>query len=180
MLGNFYSDNTGYNAKQLNIKSGTMGCIYVDDILIKDDNSSGTSLKDKINSLQDDLANVVRNYTGTITLEQITEGATLIPAVPGYSIKPLRYFIKSTGDFSSGGGTNMLIQDDNIDPVVVTTVAKEALTDGAKISSEVTDTKVTDGVGMLSALTKGKALIVRGASFGGGTSVTISIDYMLV
>jgi len=25
MLGNFYSDNTGYNAKQLNIQSGTMG-----------------------------------------------------------------------------------------------------------------------------------------------------------
>lgn len=25
MSGNFYSDNTGYNAKQLNIQSGTMG-----------------------------------------------------------------------------------------------------------------------------------------------------------
>ena len=25
MLDNFYSDNTGYNAKQLNIQSGTMG-----------------------------------------------------------------------------------------------------------------------------------------------------------
>lgn len=136
--------------------------------------------KELIDDMPGIQAGVVKNYTGTITLEQIAAGATLVPAVPGYSIKPLRYFILSTGDFSSGGGTNMLIQDNAATPVVVTTVAKAALTDGAKISSGATIANVTDGAGMLSALTVGKALTVSGASFSGGTSVTISIDYMLV
>jgi len=124
--------------------------------------------------------NKVKNITKTVTTAEIVAGKTLIPAIVGRQITPLRYFVKSTGDFSIGGGTNVVIQDTNATPVIITTIAKAALTDGAKISSNVAVANVTDGAGMLAPLTVSKGIAIpASAGISNGTSVKVSIDYII-
>lgn len=119
----------------------------------------------------------VRNYTGIITLADINSGKILISGQYGKKILPIRYFAKVTGGFT--GGTGIVLQDDNSTPVIVTTLGTVSLTDGAKITSENTIANVTDGAGMRASLTTGKNLVVApDASLAGGTSITISIDYI--
>lgn len=122
----------------------------------------------------------VRNATITASVAEINAGKVIIPAVAGMTITPLRYFIKSVGDFSGGTGTNLVIQDTNGTPVVVVTVGKSALTSGAKITSNVVIPTVVDGAGFMASLTKGYGLSVTGDTLSAGTSVTISIDYTIV
>lgn len=132
-----------------------------------------------IDSAGNTLKNVVLNYTGTVTLAEIVAGKVLIPAVAGRSIKPLRYFVSVSGSFAAG--TSVILQDTNSSPVVITTMAVAALTDGSKISSEVAVDNVTDGAGLRAALTAGKGIAIPAdAAMTTGTSIFVSIDYMLV
>lgn len=125
------------------------------------------------------LKNVVLNYTGSVTLNEIKAGKTLIAAVAGKTIKVLRYFVQSTGEFTTG--TSVILQDTNNPAVIITTIAVAALTDGAKISSEVTAANVTDGVGLRASLTAAKGIAIPAdAAMAGGTSILVSIDYMYV
>jgi hypothetical protein len=125
------------------------------------------------------LKNVVLNYTGTVTLANIQSGITLIAGVSGRTIKVLRYFVKPTGTFTTG--TSVILQDTNSTPVVITTMLVAALTNGAKISSEVVVANVTDGAGFRVNLTADKGIAIPAvANMAGGTSLLISIDYMIV
>jgi hypothetical protein len=125
------------------------------------------------------LKNVCLNYTGTVTLANIQSGITLIPAVVGRTLKVLRYFVKVNGTFTTGA--SVILQDTNSTPVVITTMLVAALTTGAKISSEMVISNVTDGVGFKANLTADKGIAIPSvATMAGGTSLLISIDYMLV
>ena len=123
--------------------------------------------------------NIVLNYSGTATLAEIKAGKILIYPVTGKRIKVLRYFAKVAGNFTTG--TSVILRDSNATPITVATMLTAALTDGAKISSEVTVANVTDGAGLLSPLTTSSSLVIPAdATMAGGTSITFSIDYMYV
>jgi hypothetical protein len=123
--------------------------------------------------------NIVMNYNGTATLAEIKAGKTLIYPVSGKSIKVLRYYAKVIGNFTTGA--SVILRDSNATPVTVATMLTAALTDGAKISSEVNITNVTDGAGLLSSLTVSTSLVIPAdAAMSGGTSITFSIDYMYI
>lgn len=125
------------------------------------------------------LKNVCLNYTGTVTLANIQSGITLIAGVVGRTIKVLRYFVKVNGTFTTGA--SVILQDTNSTPVVITTMLVAALTTGSKISSEMVIANVTDGAGFKANLTADKGIAIPAvASMAGGTSLLISIDYMLV
>jgi hypothetical protein len=125
------------------------------------------------------LKNVCLNYTGTVTLANIQSGITLIPAVAGRTIKVLRYFVKVNGTFTTGA--SVILQDTNSTPVIITTMLVAALTTGSKISSEMVISNVTDGAGFKANLTADKGIAIPAvATMAGGTSLLISIDYMLV
>jgi hypothetical protein len=154
----------------LNIGSDIVTLTDTQTLTNKTINSAGTG---------NTLKNVVLNYTGTVTLQNIKDGITLIAAVAGRTIKVLRYFIKSTGAFTTG--TSVILQDTNSTPVVITTMLVAALTNGAKISSEMTVANVTDGAGFLVNLTADKGIAIPAdAAMAGGTSLLVSIDYVLV
>jgi len=127
--------------------------------------------------------NELQSCTTTITLAEIVAGGKIIVhGRTGKRIRILKYFAKSIGDFSGGGGTGLVLQDTSISPTVVVTIAKAALTDGAKISSDLTIVGVTDGAGFTGQdLIIDKPLAVKAdALVSGGTSVYVAIDYMYV
>jgi hypothetical protein len=123
----------------------------------------------------------VNGFYDTVTLAQLKAGKLLVPGVPGKKIKVLSYFVKVTGNFSSGGGTGVVLQDTNATPVVITTIGKAAMTDGAKIGSYATVTNVTDGDGLYGLLTEGKGIAIPAdANLSGGTSIYVALQYMYV
>lgn len=127
------------------------------------------------------LKNVVQAYAASITRAEMVAGKTLVAGVAGRTIKVLNYNLRVTGAFNGGAGTALVIQDTNSSPVVITTAAKAALTDGAKISGAATVTNVTDGAGMTANLTAAKGIAVAAdAAWDAGTSVHIEIEYMYV
>jgi hypothetical protein len=108
-------------------------------------------------------------------------GKTLVAGIAGRTIRVLNYNLRVVGAFNGGAGTAMVIQDTNSSPVVITTAAKAALTDGAKISGAATVTNVTDGAGMTANLTAAQGIAVAAdAAWDAGTSVHIEIEYMYV
>lgn len=141
--------------------------------LWSDTNPSGT----KYGYVSSD--SMIRNYTTTVTLAELNAGKTLIPAISNKKLLVTRYFVKVNGNFS--GGTGVVLQDNSSSPVVLTTITTSALTDGNKISSDVDVDGVTDGPGMLIALTANRSLdIKKDEDLSGGTSITVSIDYTFV
>lgn len=132
-----------------------------------------------IDSNSNTIKNIVLNYTGTVTLAEIKSGKTLVSGVSGRTIKPIRYFIKVNGAFTTG--TSVIIRDTNATPVVIATILTAALTNGAKISSDFVIANVTDGAGFCANLTANAGIaIAPDAAMAGGTSILVSIDYMLV
>ena len=143
--------------------------------------STGYNIK-QLQGYEPPAAGTVQNLTTTVTTAEIVAGKKLIGNTgASKKITVLRYFVKVVGDFSTGGGTSVIIQDNASTPVVVVTFAKAALTANAKISSNLTVANVTDGGGMLTPLTAGKDLVIPAcAGISGGTSLIISIDYTIV
>jgi hypothetical protein len=140
----------------------------VDELMFKTIDSNSNTIK-----------NVVLNYTGTVTLADIKSGIILVSGVSGRTIKPIRYFVKVNGTFT--GGTSVIIRDTNGTPVVITTIGVEALTDGAKISSDLVIANVTDGAGFCANLSANAGFaIAPDAAMAGGTSLLVSIDYIIV
>jgi len=127
------------------------------------------------------LKNIPLAYAAAITRAEMITGKELIAGVAGRTIKILGYNLRVTGAFNGGAGTSMVLQDTADSPVVITTAAKAALTDGAKISGAATVTNVTDGAGMSANLTAAKGIAVAAdAAWGAGTTVHIVVQYMYV
>lgn len=144
-------------------------------------NSSETLTNKTIDSSLNYMKNTVLAYAGRVTTAQLNAGITLVAAVTGRTIRVLGYSLVSNGDFSSGGGTSVIFQDTNGTPVVITTVAKAALTAGAKIGSGMTVANVTDGAGMVGNLTASKGIAIKAdAALSVGTSIDIVMTYMYV
>jgi hypothetical protein len=113
----------------------------------------------------------------TVTLAELNAGKVIIPAIPGRTIKVWQYFIQSTGAFAAA--TDVRLQDSAVSPVVITTALIAALTNGAKISSEVVVANVTDGAGFTGSLTLGKGVSIAktGSAATTGTSLRVKIYF---
>jgi hypothetical protein len=132
-----------------------------------------------VDSATNYLRNTVVAYAGNVTTAQLNAGITLVAGVAGRTIRVLRYSMVVNGNYSAGGGTSIIFQDTNGTPVVITTMAKAALTAGAKIASGTAITNVTDGAGMVANLTADKGIAIKAdASLSTGTSVDICVYYM--
>jgi hypothetical protein len=144
-------------------------------------NATETLANKTIDSTLNYVKNTVMAYCANITTAQLNAGITLIAGVTGRTLRILRYSLVSNGAFNSGGGTSVILQDNNTSAVVVSTFAKAALTAGAKIASGSVITNVTDGAGMIGNLTASKGLVVPAdASLSTGTSIDLTIYYMYV
>lgn len=141
------------------------------------------TLKNKIISPTTNLMkNVVISYAGNIDTEGLNAGTVIVPAITGRAIRILRYSLVVNGAYNSGTGTNIIIEDtDASAPIVATTIAVAALTDGAKISSGSTIANVTDGAGMIGTLTLNKGIqVVSTGTQSVGESIDLTVYYMYV
>ena len=118
----------------------------------------------------------LQTYAGNITLAQIQAGVVLVPNLAGYTITPIRYKIIVKG--TAGGSGNLVLQDTNATPVVITTIAEASL--AGILTSEVAATGKTDGAGMCAPLTTGKGIqIPATATLTTLTGIFVVIDYQL-
>jgi hypothetical protein len=142
-------------------------------------NATETLTNKTIDSASNTLKNIVLNYTGVVTLQEIKDGKVLVAATTGRTLKVTRYSILSTGNFADGA--SLILQDTNSTPVVIVTALVAALTDGAKIDGDATVANVTNGAGYQANLTASKGIAVKAtAAMSTGTSVKVSIDYAIV
>lgn len=128
------------------------------------------------------LKNVPLALVGSITRAEMITGKVLLAGATGKTIRILGYNLIVTGAFNGGAGTSMVIQDTAAAPVIITTILKAALTDGAKISNYgLAIANVTDGAGMTGNLTAAKGIAVAAdAAWDAGTSVSYVIMYQYV
>jgi hypothetical protein len=126
------------------------------------------------------LKNVVLAYAGAITRAEMITGKVLVADKAAVAIKVLSVKMLVTGGFDSGAGTSFILEDTNGAAVNILTALKAALTNGAKISTEgLAIANVTEGAGMVGALTSGKGIAVKAdAAWDAGTKVDIVIEYM--
>ena len=87
----------------------------------------------------------------------------------------LNYVARVTGAFTTG--TAVILQSTNVTPVLVTTLAEAALTNGAILTPGSANT--TLGAGFATPLGSGDGLKVvnSGSNQAGGTSILFSITY---
>lgn len=113
----------------------------------------------------------------TATLAQINAGAILIPGIINRTITVMGVTQKVTGGFTTA--TAVVLQDTNASPVNINSTAIANLTTGATLLDN--STGVTNGAGLLGALTLGAGIAVAktGSSAAGGTSITYCIEYTI-
>lgn len=119
--------------------------------------------------------NTQKQITVPVTLAELNAGKTLIAGVAGQAITVSNYAINVAGAFITG--TAAVIESTAGSPVVVSTIAQAALTDGAHLFPASAST--TLGVGFAAALGTGDGLKIvhTGSSFAGGTSLSITLTY---
>ena len=102
-------------------------------------------------------------------------GLVLIPGLTGAAIRVLDYNATVLGNFATG--TAVVVESTNAVPVVVTTIAEAALTNGAITFPGIANN--TLGAGFSAALGSGDGLQVvnSGAAQTGGTSVRFDITF---
>lgn len=123
-------------------------------------------------------AELVYSRTVTATMAEVNSGKAILPAVSGVSYKVLSYTLRVTGAFNSSAGDGVVLQSTAATPVLVTTVAKAGLTDGAVLQALSANT--TLGVGFAANLTAGKGLNISkstATALDAGTSITVTVTY---
>lgn len=110
----------------------------------------------------------------TATLAQINAGLVLIPGVTGKKITVTDYIARAVGSFA--GGTNVILESNNVAPVVVSTIAEAALTSGTP--NLPTSANNTLGAGFAAQLGSGDGLqIVSTGTQTTATSLNLVITY---
>lgn len=117
----------------------------------------------------------LRTLTVTATLAQINAGLNLIPGVTGKKIRVTNYVARVLGAFTTG--TAVLLQSNNVSPVLVTTLAEAGLTNGAVLIPASANTTLGAGFGAQLGSGDGLNVANSGSAQAGGTSITFTIDY---
>ncbi len=113
----------------------------------------------------------------TVTLAELNAGKVLIPAVAGRVLKPVDFFIRFNGAFTTA--TDIRLSDTADSPVDIVTIAIAQATNGAvHTRSKGTNTL---GAGFLANLTAGKGIQIRktGSDAEGGTDILVQITYRI-
>ncbi len=125
-----------------------------------------------------DLASAkVLSVEAVVTLAQLNAGAVLVPEVPGRVYRPLGFFVKMNGTFTTC--TDMRISDTNSAPVDIVTIVVAQMGTGL-IHTEDAGTH-TLGAGLMADLTAGKGIQIRktGSTAAGGTDILVRIFYRI-
>jgi hypothetical protein len=128
-----------------------------------------------IAGLADALADRVQVAEVTATLAEINAGKELIAGVTGKTITVVGLTARVSGTFATT--TSVDVQSDNATPVKVRVDAVAALSDGAILHDEATNTTLS--AGWATALGSGDGLEVAnvGTAATGGTSITYTVAY---
>lgn len=115
--------------------------------------------------------------TVSATLAEINAGKVLIAGVTGKQITILDFVERVTGNFATG--TAMVLESTNGTPVLVQTELVAALTNGAIVLPQASDTNETLGAGFAVALgvNDGLQVVKTGSAMTGGTKVDFQITY---
>ena len=118
---------------------------------------------------------LTKTVTVVATLAQINAGLTLIAGAGAQAITILNYVARVAGAFATG--TSVILESTNGTPVVVSTIAEAALTNGAILLPSSANT--TLGAGFAAALGAGDGLKIvnNGSAQTGGTSITFTFTY---
>lgn len=115
----------------------------------------------------------------TATMAEINAGKELIAGVEGKQVVVVGFTAKSTGDFSAGDGTAVVVQSDATS-VAVQTIAKAGLTDGAYFVDD-DGTNITRGsMGIALVAGEGVEVVGTGDPLSAGTSITFNLTYLYV
>lgn len=116
---------------------------------------------------------------GTVLLADINAGYTIVPAVPGRTLRPIGVWVRSNGAFAAC--TDVRIGDTAGTPVVVAQFAVANLTDGA-ILTDHKETGVTLGAGFFAQCTADKGLQIykTGSTATTATSLDFRVEYVVV
>lgn len=115
----------------------------------------------------------------TATRAEINAGKALIPAVAGKQVVVVGFTAKTTGDFSGGDGTAVVVQSSATD-VAIQTIAKAGLTDGAYFVDD-DGTNLTRGsMGVALVAGEGVEVVGTGDPLSAGTSITFNLTYLYV
>lgn len=122
------------------------------------------------------LNNATKTITVSATLAEINAGKTLIPGVAGQAITVVNYTARVTGAFATG--TAIILESTNAAPVVVSTIAEAALTNGAIMVPSSANNTLGAGFGAAVGVADGIKVVNSGAAQTGGTSVAFTFTYL--
>jgi hypothetical protein len=117
------------------------------------------------------IPNAVMTVVNTVSLAEFNAGKTILPEVAGKTYTILDYSVTANGSLATADG--MLIQDTNGTPVVVTTIATAALTNGTL--NKPTSANNSLGAGFQAALTAGKGVKVIKSGSNGATTTNFKV-----
>lgn len=166
--------NTGSGTPKSVVTPGRIGDIYFD--YANGFIWSATGLTNTSWQLAEGNGAVRQTYFGTVTLAQLNAGKVLVAGITGYTLTPIYYKIVVNG--TAAGSGNVILEDTNSSPVVITTVTEAGL--AGILTSEAAASGKTDGVGLYGGLTSGKGIqIPASSSITTLTSLTVVIDYLI-
>lgn len=152
----------------------TSGNITADGVVIAGVPLTATATQ--LNALSS--AELLYSRTVTATMAEVNSAKVILPAVSGVSYKVFGYIMRVAGAFDTSAGAGVSLQDTTGTPVVVATVAKAALTDGAVLLASAANT--TLAAGFAASLTAGKGVnIVKSTATAhdAGSSITVTVIY---
>jgi hypothetical protein len=117
------------------------------------------------------------SVVGNVLLADVNAGYTVVPANPSRTLRPIGFFIRVNGAWTTG--TDVRISDTAASPVDIVTFAQANLTN-ANTFTGASQTGQTLGAGFLVPLTAGKGIQFRstGSAMAAGTSIDYRIDYI--
>lgn len=118
---------------------------------------------------------VVYNDKVSATISELNAGKTLLADESGITIRPLGVTVAATGSFTSG--TAVVVRGNGSSPKIICSFAQGELSDGAILKDG--ETNITRGAGLSGDLEADKGIVLSGsgATFTGGTSLDIDIQY---
>lgn len=121
-------------------------------------------------------SNFVQVAAGSATIAEINADYTIIPGIPGTTVRVVGYDLEAVGAFSDA--TSVEIESTNATPVVVTSIAVAALGDGDLCNPYAANN--TPGAGWLVSLGSGDGVEITktGSDEATATSLTYAVQYI--